>query len=100
LRYEFEPTGAPDIRAGRGAPGRSQLYIDGNLVANGELPYTVPLIFELEGLSCGYDAGAPAGEGYSPPFAFTGTLHEVVIEVVGELIQDDEATIAKLMAQQ
>jgi hypothetical protein len=100
VRYEFEPTGAPDIRAGRGAPGLSQLYIDGNLVANAELPYTVPLIFELEGLSCGCDSGAPAGEGYSPPFAFTGTLHEVVVEVAGELIQDDEATIAKLMAQQ
>ena len=100
LRYEFEPTGDPDIRNGKGAPGRGQLYVDGQLVANSEVPYTVPLLFELEGLSCGYDFGAPAGEGYEPPFAFTGTIHSVTFDVSGELISDDEAEMARLMAQQ
>lgn len=33
LRFEFEPTGAPDMAHGRGAPGRLQLYVDGGLVA-------------------------------------------------------------------
>ena len=32
LRFEFEPTGKPDIAKGKGAPGRAQLYIDGKLV--------------------------------------------------------------------
>ena len=40
LRYEFEPTGEPDIRHGKGVPGRGQLYVDGHLVANTEFPYT------------------------------------------------------------
>ena len=100
LRYEFEPTGEPDIRNGKGVPGRAQLYVDGDLVANTEFPHTVPLIFELEGLSCGYDFGAPAGEAYQPPFEFTGTIHSVTFDVSGELITDDEAELARLMAQQ
>jgi hypothetical protein len=54
---------------------------------------------ELDGLSCGYDFGSPAADGYEPPFAFTGTIHQVV-DVAGELISDDEAEMARLMAQQ
>ena len=101
LRFEFEPTGPPDIQNGKGAPGRLQLYLDGNLVGSVDVPYTVPLIYELEGLSCGYDFAAPVLEDvYKPPFAFSGTLHSVTIEVGGELIQDDEATVRRLMAQQ
>ena len=34
LRFEFEPTGEPDMAHGRGAPGRLQLYVDGKLVAD------------------------------------------------------------------
>lgn len=101
LRFEFEPTGQPDIAAGRGSPGRLQLYVDGQLAGSQEVPYTTPLIFELEGLSCGYEFAAPVLEDvYKPPFEFTGTLHSVTVDVGGELIQDDEATLRRLMAQQ
>ncbi len=100
LRYEFEPTGPPDIRVGKGAPGRGQLYVDGELVGNTEFPHTTPLLFELEGLSCGYDFGAPATSGYEPPFEFTGTIHSVTFDVSGDLIKDEEAEIARIMAQQ
>ena len=34
LRFEFEPTGKPDIEQGKGAPGRAQLYINGKLSAS------------------------------------------------------------------
>jgi arylsulfatase A-like enzyme len=100
LRYEFEPTGDPDIAHGKGAPGRGQLYIDGTLVANTEYPHTTPLFFELDGLSCGFDSGAPASESYAPPFPFTGTIRQVAVDLTGELIADDEAAIRLLMAQQ
>jgi arylsulfatase len=100
LRYEFEPTGEPDLASGKGTPGRGQLYVDGRLVANVDFPHTTPLIFELEGLSCGYDFGSPAADGYEPPFAFTGTIHQVAFDVAGKLITDDEAEMARLMAQQ
>jgi hypothetical protein len=100
VRYEFEPTGRPDLAHGKGTPGRAQLYVDDQLVANADFPHTVPFMFELEGLSCGYDFGAPAGEGYEPPFACTATLHSVTFDLSGELIPDGEVAVARLMAQQ
>jgi arylsulfatase A-like enzyme len=100
LRFEFEPTGDPDFTAGKGSPGRGQLYVDGSLVANVEFPHTTPLMFELEGLSCGYDFGAPAGDGYEPPFAFTDTIHSVTFDLSGDVITDEDAELARLMAQQ
>ena len=100
LRYEFEPTGAPDLTTGKGVPGRGQLYVDGELVGNTDFPHTTPFVFELEGLSCGYDFGAPASDRYEPPFAFDGTIHSVTFDVSGELIPDDGAALARMMAQQ
>lgn len=37
---------------------------------------------------------------YQAPYSFTGTIREVVVDVAGELIRDDEATVRLLMAQQ
>jgi arylsulfatase A-like enzyme len=101
LRFEFEPTGPPDLAAGKGAPGRFQLYVDGTLAGAAEVPHTTPMIYELEGLSCGYDALAPVlPDVYEAPFGFTGTIHSVTVDVGGELIEDDDATLKRLMAQQ
>ena len=47
LRYEFEPTGKPDIANGKGTPGRAQLYINGKLVGQADFPFTVPLMLAL-----------------------------------------------------
>jgi arylsulfatase len=100
LRFEFEPTGAPDIANGKGAPGTGQLYVDGKLVGATDFPHTTPLFFELEGLSCGYDFGAPASEVYTAPFPFTGTIRQVAVDLAGELIADDEADLRLMMARQ
>jgi len=101
LRFEFEPTGKPDFTVGKGSPGRFQLYVDGELVASLDVPHTTPIFYEIEGLSCGYDLGAPVLAGvYDPPFAFTGIIHSVTVDVSGELIKDPEAEMARVMAQQ
>jgi arylsulfatase len=101
VRFEFEPTGEPDFAQGKGAPGRFQLYVDGELVAETDVPYTTPTFYEIEGLSCGYDLGAPVlKEIYQPPFAFTGTIHSVTVDLSGEVITDPEAEMARVMAQQ
>jgi len=42
LRYEFEPTGNPDFAKGKGSAGRTQLYIDGKLVGQVDLPVRNP----------------------------------------------------------
>ena len=77
LRYEFEPTGPPDPRNGRGAPGRGQLYINGELVGHSEFPTTVPITFGIEGLSCGYDFGEAVTHEYHAPFRFTELLNKL-----------------------
>lgn len=100
LRYEFEPTTPPDLSQGRGAGGLGQLYVDGTLVAQTLFDTTVPIVFGLEGLSCGYDFGEAVSEAYSAPFRFSGEIHEVVVELGGELIVDEEAEARRLMAQQ
>jgi arylsulfatase len=100
LRYEFEPTGVPDIREGLGAPGRGQLYIDGELVGNTEFWTSVPITFGIEGLSCGYDFGEAVTHEYETPFTFTGLIKQVTVDISGDLIEDDDAIARKLMAQQ
>jgi arylsulfatase len=100
LRYEFEPTTPPNPREGKGAGGRGQLYINGELVGNVEFPTTVPITFGIEGLSCGYDFGETVSHEYRGSFAFTGKIHQVTVDLSGELIEDDEANIRRIMAQQ
>jgi arylsulfatase A-like enzyme len=90
VRFEFEVTTPPKIREGLGAGGLGQLYFDGKLVANTEIPVTTPIMFGFEGLSCGYDAGAAVTPAYKPPFEFTGTIHRVTVDVSGDLIEDDD----------
>ena len=60
----------------------------------------MPILFGIEGLSCGYDFGEAVSHEYKAPFAFTGTIHGVIFDVSGELIEDDEAKVRILMAQQ
>ena len=38
LRFEFEPTGTPDPAKGHGSPRRLQLYVDGELIGDTEVP--------------------------------------------------------------
>ena len=100
LRFEFEPTGAPDMQQGKGAPGRLQLYIDGTLVGNADAAVTTPFVFNPGVLTCGANPGSPVTPDYVAPFAFTGTLHSVTVDVSGELIQDHEAELRAHLARQ
>lgn len=101
VRYEFEATGEPDRSHGKGAPGKGQLYIDGELVGELEMPMTIPNSLGLAGgIACGEDPGAPVIPDYQPPFAFTGKLHRVTVDVSGEVIRDTEAEMRVAMARQ
>ncbi len=100
LRYEFEPTSPPKPREGKGAGGRGQLYINGELVGNTEFPTTVPITFGIEGLSCGYDFGEAVVHEYHTPFKFTGKIYQVTVDLSGDLIEDDESKVRMLMARQ
>ncbi|MDH4103101.1 MAG: sulfatase-like hydrolase/transferase [Thermoleophilia bacterium] len=100
LRFEFEPTGPPDPAQGKGAPGRMQLYVDGNLVGNANAALTTPFMFNPGSLTCGANPGSPVTPDYEGPFTFTGTLHSVTLDVSGELIHDHEAELRVHLARQ
>jgi len=101
LSYEFEVAGPPDIPNGKGTAGVGKLYINEKQVGQMELPYTMPITISIdEGLSCGEDPGSPTTPLYQPPFAFTGTLHRVAVDVSGERIEDHEAEIRLALARQ
>ena len=100
LRFEFEPTGDMDVTQGHGAPGRFQLYVDDALVASSDVPYTTPIVFNPGGLTCGADPGSTVVPDYAAPFAFTGTVHDVTVDISGELIRDSEAELKVAMARQ
>jgi arylsulfatase len=91
LRFEFEPTGEMDLLSGHGAPGRLQLYVDGALVGELDAPFTTPIAFNPGALTCGANPGSAITPDYRAPFAFTGTLNRVTVDLSGELIKDDEA---------
>ena len=100
LRYEFEPTGKPDVAKGKGSPGRAQLYIDKRLVGEMTLPYTVPLALGIgSGVCIGRNSGSPVSTGYRSPFEFTGTLFRVTVDLSGKLMPDtDEERHARAKA--
>jgi arylsulfatase len=100
LRFEFEPTGQPDMAHGKGAPGKLQLYVDGTLTGNAEAPVTTPFAFNPGALTCGANPGSAITDDYASPFKFTGTIHSVTVDVSGDLIHDPEAELRMHMARQ
>ncbi|MFI9184872.1 arylsulfatase [Streptomyces goshikiensis] len=100
LRFEFEPTGAPDIAHGKGAPGRAQLYVDGRLVGESDMPVTTPITFNPGGMACGANPGSAVTPDYQAPFRFTGTLHSVTVDLSGDLIVDAGSEMRMHMARQ
>ncbi len=94
-------TGKPDVAKGLGATGRAQLYIDGKLVGQLDLPKTFPLSLGISGgLTAGADPGAPVTELYKPPFRFTGKLYGAVVDVSGDLMEDKESAMRVVLARQ
>jgi arylsulfatase len=101
LSFQFEPTGPADPAAGKGCPARIQLLVDGEAVGGGELPVTIPLAMGLgAGVAVGADPGSPTLPDYQPPFPFNGTVHKALVDVSGELVEDNEAMIRMYLARQ
>jgi arylsulfatase len=74
LRMDFTSTGNNQ--------GTVALFVNDRKVGKGAIPRTVPLTFGLsEGLTAGRDPSTPVTESYQAPFAFTGKLKKVVMEV-------------------
>jgi arylsulfatase len=86
---EFEKTGGPDIRAGKGAPGTARLFQNGQLVGSVDMDVTVP-----------HYGDSVSKALYKPPFDFTGVVKQVAFDLSGDAVQDAEAEMRRAMAKQ
>ncbi len=67
---------------GLGKGGTITMLANGNKIAEGRLGKTVPIQFSIgEGLDIGMDVGSAVDFTYKQPFAFTGTIEKVTVEL-------------------
>ncbi len=69
------------MRRGDGFAGSAALEIDGVSVGSADLGLYMRMMSSI-GPSIGADHGSAVSERYTAPYAFTGTLHEIVIQLV------------------
>ena len=82
--------------------GSAQLLIDGRVVGEGPVERLTPVRHSLTGggITCGWEQGPAVGPGYVAPFAFTGGLRRVTVDVSGEPYRDPEAEFESIMSEQ
>ena len=79
LSINFAYQGKPGER---GKPALVVITANGKKVGEGKIPKTVPLQFSLgEGVDVGMDSGSAVDFTYKLPFAFTGKIEKVVVEL-------------------
>lgn len=79
---------------GIGKGGTITLSVDGSPVAQAHADRTVFARFGIDTFGIGEDTGQPVTPAYRPPFAFTGRIDRVDIELAPmELTAEDHATV-------
>ena len=67
---------------GMGKGGEIVMTANGDKIAGGRLERTIPIQFSLgEGIDIGMDIGSPIDFTYALPFAFTGKIEQVTVEL-------------------
>jgi len=69
-----------DYDGGYGKGGMASLFVDGEMVAQGYVPATVPAWISEPG-TIGRDVGTPLSEEYSLPFTFEGEIESVKFDL-------------------
>jgi len=88
------------VRRGDGMGGNAALLIDGLPAGEADLPLLMRIMSSV-GSSVGHDHGSAVSPRYRGPFPFTGTLHELVIQVSpGRVPGADHAEAAEGLARQ
>jgi hypothetical protein len=64
--------------------GRGALFVNGKPVGVTDIPKTWPIHGTTGGVHCGRDGGAAVSDAYTCPFAFTGTIQRVVVELASD----------------
>ena len=73
--------------------GTAILTMNGRQVGSGDLPATLGGMFAIEGLDVGQDLYTAVSEDYEVPFAFSGTIGEVRLELGSNQVLDREAEL-------
>ncbi len=91
---------AVQLRRGEGAGGTVAVLVDGVEAGTADLPQFLR-IFSSVGSSIGYDHGSAVSDRYPSPFPFSGTLHQVVVQLAPERYADTDAAeyLAELSRQ-
>jgi hypothetical protein len=77
LQMEFAYDGGGPAKGGVIA-----LTANGKKIGEGRVPRTVPGQYSaFEGQDIGMDTGSPIDDSYKPPFAFTGTIEKVTVDL-------------------
>jgi arylsulfatase A-like enzyme len=76
IKFEFNYTKVEPSGSGTGI-----LYINNVKVGEAKIQRTVSSIFAHEGLNLGFDDLTPVSDSYKAPFAFTGKLNKVILDL-------------------
>jgi len=76
VRFDFAYDGG-----GMGKGGNGKLFVNGQKAGEGRIEKTVAGRFGIDTFGVGVDTGAPVSWDYKPPFAFSGNLDKVVIDL-------------------
>jgi arylsulfatase len=87
------------IRRGDGFSGTAALEVAGAPAGGCDLGFFMRMMSSI-GPSIGADHGSPVSTRYAAPYAFTGTLHEIVIQTSPERFGDTAATARAEMSRQ
>ncbi len=94
------PEGEGDLvvrfRRGDAMTGAAEVFIDGQPAGSTEMDLYMRMVSSV-GTSIGYDHGSPISQRYEAPFAYTGILEKVVIQLVSK--QSAEASIEAAQAR-
>jgi arylsulfatase A-like enzyme len=84
---------------GMGKGGKITMSANGKTIAEGRLERTIPITFSLgEGLDVGMDVGSPIDFTYTLPFAFTGKIEKVEIDLKPEPTAKEQQSTASAAA--
>ncbi|MCU1452944.1 MAG: Arylsulfatase family protein [Acidimicrobiales bacterium] len=87
---------------GAGTGGPASLEVDGEPVAEGQIPAFTVAAFSLTGagLTCGYELGPAIGEGYDAPFCCTATIHSVTVTLSEHAPVNPLVEFERIMSEQ